>query len=158
MPPGGELEALTKTDFQTRVLLTTDDPLPPSPGGSFRPAEVTDYRPNRVAVRLPDGPGGWLVLTDVWYPGWVCRVDGVSVPVYRANHAFRAVPVPVGAREAVFTCEPASLRVGGWVSAAALAALALLALGRCGLVLANRRPGPYPYSHYTPLSPGASSP
>jgi hypothetical protein len=142
--PADVLTGLTATDLRNRVLLTTDDPLPPSAGGAFRPAEVADYRANRVAVRLPDGPGGFLVLADVWYPGWVCRVDGVPVPVHRANHAFRAVAVPAGAREAVFTYEPASVRVGGRVSAAALAALALLVLGRAGMTLANRRPGPYP--------------
>jgi hypothetical protein len=139
--PADVLTGLTATDLRNRVLLTTDDPLPPSAGGSFRAAEVADYRPNRVAVRLPDGPGGFLVLADVWYPGWVCRVDGVRVPVYRANHAFRAVAVPAGAREAVFAYEPASVRLGSRVSVATLAVLVLLALGRAGTALANRRPG-----------------
>ncbi len=137
MPPGGELAALTGTDLTRRVLLATGDPLPPPAGGAFRPAEVVEYRPNRVAVRLPAGGGGFLVLADVWYPGWVCRVDGERMPVYRADHAFRAVAVPAGAREAEFAFEPRPYRVGWWVSAATLGALAVAGLGR--LLGAGRR-------------------
>ncbi len=87
---------------------------------------ITEYRANRVALEL-DGSGGWLVLSDVWFPGWSCRVDGADVPVYRANHAFRAVPVPAGAKVAEFRFSPPSYRVGWWVSACSLALV--LALG-----------------------------
>jgi uncharacterized membrane protein YfhO len=75
-----------------------------------------------VTVEL-DGTAGWLVLSDVWFPGWTCRVDGSEVPVYRANHAFRAVPVAAGARRAEFTFAPKSYRAGWWVSACSLAVL-----------------------------------
>ena len=65
------------------------------------------------------------MLSDVWFPGWVCRIDGREVPVYRANHAFRAVALPAGAREAVFAFEPRSYRIGWWVSCGALVLLAV---------------------------------
>jgi hypothetical protein len=41
-----------------------------SQSGGEKPgsARITDYRPNRVAIEL-DGTGGWLVLSDVWFPG-----------------------------------------------------------------------------------------
>jgi uncharacterized membrane protein YfhO len=107
--------------------LTTDDPLPPAaePVGTAR---VAEHRPNRVVVRIEGGTGGHLVLADVWFPGWVCRVDGREVPVYRANHAFRAVALPAGATEAVFTFEPRSYRMGWWVSCVTLIGLVVVAL------------------------------
>jgi hypothetical protein len=123
MPTGRELEALKACDFTRTVLLTAADPLPPAAAGPLAPARITEYRPNRVRVQL-DGGGGFLVLTDVWFPGWVCRVDGVEVPVYRANHAFRAVALPAVAREAVFAFEPRSYRVGWWVSVVVVVLLA----------------------------------
>ncbi len=116
MPAGGEYDVLLKTDFRRTVLLATDRPLPP-PAAAVPAAHVAEYRPNRVRVDLTGDGGGWLVLADVWYPGWVCRVDGAEVPVERANHAFRAVALPPGAKEAVFAFEPRSYRVGWWVSA-----------------------------------------
>jgi len=121
MPAGRELQALRGTDLRTTVLLTTAEPLPPNGTGSFRKAAIREYRPNRLAIDLAGGDGGFLVLADVWFPGWTCRVDGVEVPVHRANHAFRAVAIPAGAKEAVFTFEPRTYRIGWWVSAACLA-------------------------------------
>jgi hypothetical protein len=136
MPAGRELDALKACDFTRTVLLTTADPLPPSAAGPVALARVSEYRPNRVRVQL-DGRGGFLVLSDVWFPGWVCRVDGVEVPIYRANHAFRAVALPAGAREAVFAFEPRSYLVGWWVS---LVAAALLAGSLLAVAMSKRAP------------------
>jgi uncharacterized membrane protein YfhO len=70
-------------------------------------------------------------LTDVWYPGWVCEVDGEPAQVYRADYAFRAVGVTAGTHTVVFRFEPASYRRGRLVSLCALGAVAV-----CVLVLA----------------------
>jgi hypothetical protein len=129
MPAGREAEALAGCDFRRTVLLTTDDPLPTA-AGPVGAARVVEHRPNRVVVRVEGGGGGYLVLADTWFPGWVCRVDGREVPVYRADHAFRAVALPAGAAEVVFAFEPRSYRAGWWVSCGALIGLAVLALGR----------------------------
>lgn len=52
-----------------------------------------------------DGPGfarasghgnGWVVRSETFYPGWACWVNGRRSPLFRANHAFQAVPVPKG--------------------------------------------------------------
>ncbi len=73
---------------------------------------------------------GFLVLADVWFPGWSCTVDGRPASLYRANFLFQAVALPTGAREVRFTFAPASYSWGKVLSGAALAvvALALLAL------------------------------
>ncbi len=130
MLAGRELEALKATDFSTTVLLTADVPLPPDGTGPGRAASLREYRPNRVTVDLAGGEGGFLVLGDVWFPGWVCRVDGLEVPIHRANHAFRAVAIPTGAKEAAFSFEPRSYRIGWWVSAVSLGMLLLAGFGR----------------------------
>jgi hypothetical protein len=143
MPTGRELEALQACDLRRTVLLTTNEPLPPNGDTPFRAARVTEYRPNRVRVEL-DGGSGFLVLADVWFPGWVCRIDGAEVPVYRANHAFRAVAIPAGAREAVFAFEPRSYRIGWWVSAAAVAAVLLFSIAYLPRALHPGRSGRIP--------------
>ena len=130
MPAGQELAALTACDFRKTVLLTTSKSLPLNAAGPVGTAHISEYRPNRVVIDLDGGHDGFLVLSDVWFPGWVCRVDGVEVPVYRANHAFRAVAIPAGARQAVFAFEPRLYRVGWWVSAVSLGLLGFFALVR----------------------------
>ena len=125
MPKGEEESALQKCDFRRVVLLAGDDPLPPNAPGFTGTARIVVYKPNRVEVRVDGGSGGLLVLIDTWYPGWRCRVNGMDVPVERADHAFRAVSLPSGQVEAIFTFEPGSLRAGAWISAVAVALLGL---------------------------------
>ncbi len=134
------LETLAATDFRARVLLEDwDGPARPGGDAAFRAAEIVEYRPNRVMVRTEPGLAGYLVLADVWYPGWRCTVDGREVPLYRANYLFRAVELPEGAHEVVFTFEPDSYRRGRAVSLAALG-VALLVVA----VSALRRRRPHP--------------
>src|SRR5262249_30390354 len=122
MPPGRVREALLATDFRTTVLVRGADPatLAGGPAGDFRAARVMAYRPNRVAVEVDGDAPGWLVLTDMWYPGWSCTVDGESRAVFAGNYLFRAVAVPAGRHEVVFHFLPASYRLGRGITLSAL--------------------------------------
>jgi hypothetical protein len=120
------LPALASTDFRDTVLLegyeaAADDE--PSTS-TYHGATVEQYRPNRVAVRVTGAAPGYLVLTDAWYPGWTCTVDGAPARLYRGDFLFRAVRVPAGEHVVVFAFAPRSYRVGRPVSVAALAAAA----------------------------------
>jgi hypothetical protein len=48
-------------------------------------ARVTQYTPNRLEVTVSNAEPGWLVLSEVWYPGWTATLDGVRVPVVQAD-------------------------------------------------------------------------
>ena len=102
------------------------------PGGA---AQIVRYEDEELAVALTDATGGILVLSDTYYPGWRAFVDGVERPILRANHVFRAVVVPAGAREVVFSYEPDSFRYGLLVSVAAVALWLGLAWGGRRLIL-----------------------
>jgi hypothetical protein len=125
LPAGGEREALWAADFRETVLVEGCDPaaFPSGPGGGFREGRIVDYRPNRVAVEVDGTAPGWLVLTDPWYPGWTCTVDGEERAVYPGDYLFRTVPVPAGRHEVVFRFRPASYLAGRWVTLGALAGL-----------------------------------
>ena len=76
---------------------------------------------------LADAPA-YLVLAETWYPGWHAQLDGVPTPLYRANLAFMAVPVPAGEHTVELRYQMRHRRLGAAVSGAALATvLALLA-------------------------------
>jgi hypothetical protein len=132
------LEALTKTDFRRTVLLEnwSGEGTPPAEGG-FTPAKIVEYLPNRITLDVDGAGQGYLVLADVWFPGWRCEVDGQPVTVRRANFLFRGIELPAGARRVVFAFEPTSLAWGQWISGVTLAVLLLLFA-----VAALRRPAP----------------
>jgi hypothetical protein len=124
--------AMRETDFRRVVLLEGHPGCSADAAPSFRPAEVHEYQPNRVAVRA-DGPG-FLVLADIAYPGWTASVDGQWVPIYRANYLFRAVELPAGNHDVLFRFDPASYRLGRIISMAALCLVVVLA----GVLAARR--------------------
>ena len=81
--------------------------------GARAAAVITEETAERLRIALPPGaPAGRLVLRDACYPGWVARVDGAAVPISCFEGLFRAVEHGTGAREVVFTYEPASVRIG----------------------------------------------
>jgi hypothetical protein len=108
------LATIKETDFRKTVLLEDwrEDDEGSNSGMDNPNAEITEYHPNRVMIKVSGHPAGWLVLADVWYPGWTCTIDGRPTEVRRGNFLFRAVRLPEGAREVVFTFVPESYRRG----------------------------------------------
>ena len=102
-------------------------------------ATVTDITSDRLTVQTPDGPGGFLVLTDLYHRGWRARIDGQTTPVYLANFLFRAVYLPPGPHMIEFEFDPLSLRIGMAISIAVL--LFAAAVGLVLPWLAGRRTG-----------------
>jgi hypothetical protein len=116
------LPALRSTDFRDTVLLEGYEPEADDPSASTgRAAAIEEYRPNRVTVRATGDAPGYLVLTDAWYPGWTCTVDGIPARLYRADFLFRAVRVPAGEHTVAFAFAPGSYAIGRLVSVLALA-------------------------------------
>jgi hypothetical protein len=101
-------------------------------------ATVTDLSSDRVRIETPDGPGGFLVLTDLYHRGWRARIDGQPTPVYLANFLFRAVALPPGPHTVEFVFDPLSLHVGLAISIATLLFALIVAVALP--LLAARRP------------------
>ncbi len=78
------------------------------------PTSVRFLRDDALEVRLEAtlATEGYLVLADTFYPGWTAAVDGVAVPVRRADVLFRAVRVPEGRHEVVFRYSAAPFHRG----------------------------------------------
>src|SRR5206468_8608184 len=46
-----------------------------------------------LAVRVRSSGPALLTVSRTYHPSWQAEIDGVSVPVIRANHALMAVPL-----------------------------------------------------------------
>jgi uncharacterized membrane protein YfhO len=82
-----------------------------------------DEAANHVRLRVQAREPGMVVLNDVDYPAWRSYVDGIPTTIYRANHSFRAVPVPRGDHQVEFRYESDALSLGAAISAGTLALL-----------------------------------
>ncbi len=74
--------------------------------------------PEQVRIEVRSNAAGYVVLSDLAYPGWTATVDGNPQPILPANAVGRAVAVPEGPHEVVFSFRPISFRIGGLVTLA----------------------------------------
>jgi len=91
-------------------------------------AKLTTVEDTRMTADVSAPSGGFLVLSEAYYPGWRATVDGQPTPVYRADVMFQGVAVPPGHHVVTFALESTTLRVGIALSALALACTLFLAI------------------------------
>jgi hypothetical protein len=74
---------------------------------------------DRIAVTLPPGHRGPLVLPESYEPGWIATVEGKEARTHAAADTFLGVDVPPGARAVALRYDPVEVRLGIAVSLAA---------------------------------------
>lgn len=79
--------------------------------------ELSIIRPNANQVIVRSDRPGMLVINEAFYPGWKAQIDGVATKVYRANAYFRAIEVPEGRHEIVFSYVPSGFMLGVYLFA-----------------------------------------
>lgn len=128
------LAALRRPDRDVRSRVVLEDPAAPPPirgAAADARVELLSHADERVVVRVTTTGDGYLRLADPYDAGWRAHVDGKPTTVYVADHYLRAVHVPPGDHEVVFTYDgpmvvwPLRLSVG-----ALLALVVLVVLGR----------------------------
>jgi hypothetical protein len=113
-------------DPRTTAVLAADDL--PTVNQGIGEAMITRYQAQRVEIEVNTTQAAYLVLAEAWYPGWRAWVNGVEMPVYRADVMFRAVHVPAGESSVVFAFAPTAYPLALYVSAAAWVVLMVWAL------------------------------
>jgi hypothetical protein len=117
------LAEMRRSDFKPAQTVLLADGAPIHVGsapGDDESVRIVSYQPERVVVSAHAGADAYLVLADVWFPDWIARMDGVEVPLDRADLIFRAIRVPPGDHQIEFEYRPVSLYVGAAISAVAL--------------------------------------
>jgi uncharacterized membrane protein YfhO len=79
-----------------------------------------------------------VVMSEIFYPGWRAAVDGVPVPLLRADYALRAVCVPPGEHVITLSFRPGSLWIGAGMTLACLLLVAWSAWRERKIDLATR--------------------
>lgn len=124
-----ELSALGTTDL--RHIAVADkafsDVLGQSKANdSTATVRLEKYEPNKLEYSVSSKNGGVVVFSEIYYPGWNATVDGVEVPVGRANYILRAISVKPGSHKVVLDFHPKSVSVTETIAYIATAILMLM--------------------------------
>ena len=71
--------------------------------------ELKQYAPNELRYTSENSKAGVAVFSEIYYPGWTATIDGQPVEVARVNYVLRALRVPAGRHEIVFSFRPTSV-------------------------------------------------
>jgi hypothetical protein len=121
-------ESLELDPRQTVVLEADQAPsLPVGLPVESQEATLLTENPQRIEIQVQAAAPGYLVLLDTFYPGWAATLDGQSTPIYRANYLSRAVFIPAGQHQIIFTYRPFSFTIGVGLSLLVLGLLVAIA-------------------------------
>ena len=93
-------------NLRKKIILEEEPSLIIWPCESVGTAEIIKYTPNKIEIKTNSSCPGLLFLSDSYYPGWKAKVNDQSAKIYRANFAFRAVAVPAGEQQVIFSYQP----------------------------------------------------
>ncbi|MBA2302819.1 MAG: YfhO family protein [Acidobacteria bacterium] len=128
LDPRAVLQQVTEAGFDGRREALVESEAAPSLQRPTSPATCTATRdsPNELSVTTVTAEPRFLVVSEMYAPGWRAYVDGVETPVYRTNYLFRGVVVPAGQHLVQFVYRPISIAVGAAVSSVAVLILSVL--------------------------------
>jgi Bacterial membrane protein YfhO len=81
-----------------------------------RRVDVLEMLPERLALDVLSPKPAFLVISQLYYPGWGVRVNGHGETLYRTNYAFQGVTVPAGHSRVELTFRPQSLLYGAGIT------------------------------------------
>ncbi|MFL6211178.1 MAG: hypothetical protein ACJ74W_20180 [Pyrinomonadaceae bacterium] len=114
---------------RTALLEVRPDELPPLPGGDA-PADgvrLVSYEPNRLVFETAAATNTLLVVSEIFYPGWVATVDGRPARIELTDYLLRGVALPAGRHRVEMHYAAPAVRNGAIISALTLCLLAGLA-------------------------------
>ena len=99
------------------------------------------FTPNKIVTEVDLAAPALLVLSEMWYPGWVAYDNGTPVPIWRTDFILRGVWLEAGHHSVAWVYRPGSLYWGLRISgvSAFLSALVLVVLARFRAARLNAR-------------------
>lgn len=118
-------------DFDpSQTILLEKDPHLSKNSLTQKSVSIISYSPNRVVLEAALSGDALLFLSDTYTPDWTVTIDGRNATVYKADYAFRAVPVGKGRHTVIFSYYPKSFDWGWKLSLVAL----IIMLGGIGIL------------------------
>ena len=95
-------------------------------GNDSPPVQLTYEGSHRFRAQVSLSQGGYLVVAEMYYPGWKATEGGLSLPLFRADGAFCAVELSPGDHRVDFEYRPDSFERGRAITAVTLLVAVIL--------------------------------
>ncbi len=131
LPDDQAVQYMLSSEFDPALQVVLSEPLPIElTGGQVTGSvEWIERNNNDMTLRVSADRPAVLILADNWFPAWRARIGEEEVPVLRANHSLRAIPITAGEHTVQFYYESDEL---GWSLRLTMLSLALV-VGLIGL-------------------------
>lgn len=108
------LSAIKKNtvDLKRFVLISEKITSAKKNNGSFQQAPITSYKPDEIIIQTTLDNPGYLILSEMWFPGWKAFDNEKEVPILKANYLFRGIYLTKGNHNIRFIYDPISYKIG----------------------------------------------
>ena len=130
-----ELDLLERLDL--RVAAVVDGEAGASAASEGDGARVAAYRPGGLELEVSTSNRRFLVISEVWHPGWQATLEGEPLALQRTNLALMGAWVPPGRHRIELEFTPLAWSLGRAISGLSL----LLLLGLTGFAFVSARRG-----------------
>jgi hypothetical protein len=96
-------------------------------------ADVVQAWEGHLSIRTDSKNGGYLVISEVWHPGWRALLDSRHLQLYRTDYALIGAAIPAGHHEIIMDFHPLH-----WSEAFAVTAVSFVVLTIGFIVLLAR--------------------
>jgi hypothetical protein len=128
--PAAALDAICSPQFdpRTQVYLPVEA-TSATQGMNRTDAKIISVRvePQRITAEIDSPAPSMVVVAQAFYHPWKAFVDNHPVPLWKANHAYQALPIPAGRHQLTIRYSDNLFRAGALIS--------ILGLFGCGLCL-----------------------
>jgi len=108
--------------------------------GKFRGSwAVEGYAHEEIRMRVSASAPCFLVLSEVFYPGWMAQVDGKKTPLFRGNYLFRVLRLDEGDHLVVLRFVSWPFRLGAGISLGTLFLCLMVLLKRKKIRVSSER-------------------
>ena len=93
--------------------------------------EIQEYQDENIRLRVSTNSPGYLILSEIYYPGWKATVDGEKTAILQGDFLLRVIPLGKGEHDVTLSYSSFPFRIGVIISLISL-------IGSLGFVVWRR--------------------
>jgi hypothetical protein len=78
--------------------------------------KIINFSANKIQLQANAKCNSILSTSEIYYPGWIAKVDGMETTIYKSNLAFRSIYMPSGIHTVEFYYRPTIYYFSGIIS------------------------------------------